>query len=1243
MKRNWCPPRFAVAALAAAVLFCSLPGLAQEPAAAPAPDEPAAEELREQSIYIPYEKLRKVFEQHGRGVFLPYEQFQDLWDAARKQTTPPAEAQPPLAAVITGSENEARVAEDVVEVKARLTIELLSEGWHEVPLRLSDAAITRAPLDDAPARLIGGQGEGYRLLIEKKGKQPEEHTLELEYAKAIQRTPGQNRVSFQAPRAPISRWRVTIPQAGVKVNIQPLLAATEVPAAAAPGPGAEAAEPAAPEQTVVLAFVGAAPVVGIEWTPKSEGAAGLEALASVQAEQRVWFTEGATRTRTRLDYAISRAELSSLRIEVPADQRVVNVADANVRQWTVEEPAADAKTKEITVQLFEPAKGSQQVFVDLEQFAADAEKRLVHVPVVKAVGVGHQQGELVIHVDEGLRAEVEDSTGLLQVDAGDLSESLSQESWAFSYRYASALFALTLAVEKLEPQIVTDSLVAAYLEPERLSVDTLTVYTIRQAGVFRLDLDVPAGFEVVDVVGREGAGAAAAVVDGYHLEGSEEPKAPDDEGDAPADDAAPAAAEAEGEANGKAEPADTRRLVVNLSRKAFGRVALVVLLTKELDEPGLRSPEAEPAALAAAVPTVAGPIQRAMGRLVVYAPESLRITPEKSDSLRTVTFREALEGMPPTREQPPDELRPVLAFGYTQAPGKLALSVERRRPKVTMRQLLVARIDSGVIKYEATFHYQVRYSGVESLLLDVPKDVDANLPSDSPLRHEQVEPGPNDPPLPTGYVRWELTGESELLGEGDFKLSWETPIEGLDVGQSKDLSVPRLLPAGVDRAWGQIVLAKAETLDIEVKKKSDSLLYIDPQTDLVATVPGAARALEFQDDWDELTITLTHYKLEEVKHTCIELGVVRAVATRGGTVAVQGLYRVRSAQQQLQVAFPNGASFDTSPVRIGGRRVPLQTLAGDYFVPLVDSSAEESFLLELRYTIEGSGSRLDVPWFPEDPAVLKLYLAAYLPDEWALLGSGGPWTPMFEWRKGDGWRPEPVAWADPEKRRRINAERLIAEVVSGINDVASNPAETFRTDGTEYLFSTLHPEKPPGGSLRLRSVDDRVLSAIVFALVALGGLVLLPVGISGRAMATGSLVALLVLGGVFLPTLTLQILDVTFLAAICLVLVLWVVWFFWRTLPQLRARPAAVPVEPPPAPHRPVPPPESFTRPSEHGHELKNDAPPSGESPPAEPRPADPGPEPEPGHPTEGAPPARKARPKDEPPTDQDEGGQHDA
>ena len=179
-------------------------------------------------------------------------------------------------------------------MKAKLKIEVLAEGWNEIPLRLADAAITAATLDGKPARIVGEPGQDYQLLVEKKGKEPEPMELALEYARAISRMPGQNSVSFQAPQAPVSRWRVVIPQAGVKVNLQPLIAATEVPAEKKPD-GRQAAKKT-PDETVVLAFVGAAPMVRIDWTPKAEGATGLAALASVQAEQQVWITEGVVRT-----------------------------------------------------------------------------------------------------------------------------------------------------------------------------------------------------------------------------------------------------------------------------------------------------------------------------------------------------------------------------------------------------------------------------------------------------------------------------------------------------------------------------------------------------------------------------------------------------------------------------------------------------------------------------------------------------------------------------------------------------------------------------------------------------------------------------------------------------------------------------------------------------------------------------------------------------------------------------------
>ena len=255
------------------------------------------------------------------------------------------------------------------------------------------------------ARLLAGGEHGYRLLVENSDEKSRILTLSLVYAKGITRTPGRNSVVFPAPQAPVNRWKVRIPEAGVKVDIQPMIAATEVEAEPAADPSetpsekADEAKNPPSQETVILAFVGAAPEVRIAWTPKAEGATGLAALASVQAEQQVFIEEGVTRTRTQFVYAISRAELNRLEIAVPNDQKVVNVFDANVRQWSVEKAGDRQK---ITVQLFEPAKSSQNVLIELERFhtssesaqteATDAGTRRLAVPVVEAVGVGRQQG-----------------------------------------------------------------------------------------------------------------------------------------------------------------------------------------------------------------------------------------------------------------------------------------------------------------------------------------------------------------------------------------------------------------------------------------------------------------------------------------------------------------------------------------------------------------------------------------------------------------------------------------------------------------------------------------------------------------------------------------------------------------------------------------------------------------------------------------------------------------------------------
>ncbi|MFH1417836.1 MAG: hypothetical protein ABII12_06065 [Planctomycetota bacterium] len=1079
------------------------------------PPEPgehgAAQEkaVTEQSIYIPYTKLRSVFEKEGRGVFLPYEEFQELWRAARDNMRLPPDDEPPVSALITEARNEATVLKDVVRVSSELKIEVLAEGWSEIPLRLADAAITRAVLDGKPARIVFEPGVGHKLLVERKDRQAGVLALSLEYVKAFTKSPGQNGVSFEAPQAPVSRWRIHIPEAGVKVSIRPLIAATEVPEDDQPGEQ--------PARTVVLAFVGAAPTVRIDWTPKSEGATGLEALANVQSEQQVTVDEGVTRTRSRLHYDISRAELSRLLIELPATHKIVNVFDPNIRQWSVETVEG---CQRITADLFEPAKKTQDVTVELEKFtkpkaesgelegladeptgereaALPGGREELQVPVIRALGVGRQQGVVVVEVAAGLRAEVTRHTGLMQVDTTDLPASLAKGGWAFSYRYVSLPFDFSLRVEQVQPRITADSLVVANLQPEQLTLDMVVVCSIERAGVFRLELDIPAGYEVRHVRGCEAAGAEPAQVDTHYLEGDAK-----------------------------------THLVVNLSRKALGRVALAVQFQRRLAEPDLLSPTGKTAELQLDIPRVTRTtVERSVGRLLVRAPESLRVNPHELEGLRSISFKEAAEGLAPLRDD--RGARPVLAYAYTQEDVRLTLAVERRKPHVTARQLLKVQVEAGVMEYAATFFYEIRYSGVKSLRVDLPADLAGEIRNETPnVREKEIEPPPED--LPEGYVAWSLAGETEFSGNVTIRLAWEEKIEKLDVGRTIERTIPHLRPAAVDRAWGQIVLAKAETIDVQATGEPRGIRPIDPQHDLMAgaDAAGGALAFEFHDDW-VLDVTATRYQLEEVKRTSIERAVIQMVVTRSGQTSVRALYRMRSARQRLAVELPENVDFDNEPLRINGRPVPLER--GDkheFFIPLSGQDADAVFLLELRYSVEGGGTRLECPVFSSEPAIQKVYLYAYLPEELAYLGWTGPWTDEQGWQ----WGPILDSWSFPKR----GSGRLIDWVSHGLK-VAENPAGTFHTDGHPYLFSTLRPPQGGEGALRLFTMDEDWLTVLVLAPVILVGVFLLRKRATARWLAAGTFVVLLVLASIFIPTFVAQIVDDKLLCAVLVVLVAWMI------------------------------------------------------------------------------------------------------
>jgi hypothetical protein len=436
--------------------------------------------------------------------------------------------------------------------------------------------------------------------------------------------------------------------------------------------------------------------------------------------------------------------------------------------------------------------------------------------------------------------------------------------------------------------------------------------------------------------------------------------------------------------------------------------------------------------------------------------------------------------------------------------------------------------------------YDIRYSGVKAVRLDVPADLAGKIQITTPgIRKQAIEPAPAD--LTKGYVAWSLAAERDLFGERKIEFSWQTPLGRLATGARVPLSIPKLRPMNVDRAWGQIVLAKAETIDLRDEEDPQSPRPIDPQHDLMpgSALADAALAFEFHDDNWVLKLDAVRYQLEEIKHTSIERALLRMVVTRAEKIAVQALYRMRSAEQRLAVELPDKAEMDVLP-RINGRSVTLEKEDnGPYFIPLVDCKPDEPFLLELRYKVPGNGSRLAYPDFPDPaPAVQEVDLAVYLPQEWVLLGKGGPWTEQF----GGTWTGQlgfSNASAVPEAKNLQDREQQMRGAFKSVS------LTDFPVDGRVYLFSALQPAPSKDGALRLTTIRENLLNGLLFTVITVAGVLLLPTRAGTRAVAVGMLIIGLVLCGVFLPLFARQILGGPLAAAIFVVLVIWTTVFAW--------------------------------------------------------------------------------------------------
>ncbi|MDR1492667.1 MAG: hypothetical protein LBT05_08090 [Planctomycetaceae bacterium] len=1095
--------------------------------------KPVAVIEKEQTVYVPYEKLKNAFESEGRGVFLPYAEFRKLWDAAKELEKPKPVAEPqksPIAALITATENQAKINGDLVEVTATVKFDLLEPGWRQLPLQLQGAAIIEAKIGNEPAKIIGNHEQGYQLLVERKKDSPVHYELILKYAKTYEKSPGRNFVSFRVPQAPLSRWEFHVPDAGVKVDFVPMIAATEI--------SAEKSENKTKE-TIFQAFAGSAPNVQIGWTPKSEGATGLAVLANVQSQHLVAIEEGVVRNRVTLNYVISRAQLDKLTVEVPDDQKIVGVADDNVRSWKISQ---GNKTQVIQVELFEPAKTRQTLLIDMEKFVPVSDVFSLNVPRIHVVGVGGRQGILAVDASPGLAVEQKKSSGLIQIDPAELPQMLKIRDGGFAYRLSAPAYDLELNIEKEQPRIFAKTQTNVTLLPTgSYNVVMQNVYRIEKAGVFQLFYDIPDEYQVqsvsrVNITNNPFAATRSVqsqpqedsqanvsfnnniAIDGYQLS------------DLPTQEGKP----------------KMKRLTVNLARKAIGIFSVNVTLSKSETVKELYAETEKNVDLKIIAPVItAEGIEHKEGIFILYAPNNLRVTPTGFSGMQNVPFDQLSEKW---ITGPLSNTPALLAYVFANEQPELSLQAMKRTPQVTIKQLLSSRIDDGVIRFTDKISYNVLYSGVKSLRIDVPKEIAKDLRNQSKeFRDTILSPQPED--VAEGYEAWNFAKDVNLIGNGTITLTWEKQIPQLLDGGNVDITIPRLIPQDVFRSWGQILLSKAETVDISASDKNEGLRQIDPQHDVDANdrIQDAAYAFEFHNDWN-LSLLATRYQLQEVKRASVEYGVIRTVLTRANTISVQALYRIQSVKQRLPIVLPPDSQFDTEP-RINGKPVTLETdAAKQYLIPLTATTPDKPFLLELRYTQKKENVRsernrwkeketISIPVFPDEPAVQHLYVAVYLPEEYALASYRGNVSKNFGSSYFFNDRNEAHVFNTP------SVETLVNEAQKGTPQ--NHSWQDFPVGGTPYLFSTVQPDKQTPELLQIVLRKTAAVNAFIFLLALTGGIALTFYPWRIRGIAVFGLAALYALLAFAAPTpMTLVVAMSGLRWAIGLTILVWIAYLF---------------------------------------------------------------------------------------------------
>ncbi len=682
--------------------------------------------------------------------------------------------------------------------------------------------------------------------------------------------------------------------------------------------------------------------VKITARPRLRDAAAEETRFFAETHQVFLPASGVVTGRHRIEVRPAQGRVDSLRVLVPGDLTVAGVSGGAAGSWRF-----DADAGELLVAI-EPARESAfHILVETERGTGAPPADLTFAPLRVPDAAG-DVGLLAVAFGGDTRPENVVPEGLSRVNPEDPGPDLLPRDDGApaavvrdAFRYGEGEASLALRVAPVAPELRSEIRQLVSLGEDRLLVTADVEVEITRAGVFQIDLEIPAALEVESVTGPalgHWSESAAATGD-------------DDD--------------------------DRRKIHLHLAGRSIGRQVFAITLAGQ--------PPTGEAADRWSVPRVStAGAARETGVLTVVPDRGFQIRVEDRDNLSQIDPRE-LAGA--DHEPARAAARPgALAWRMLQADWALELAIDRLDPWVTATVFQDATLREGQISERLAIIWNIENAAIRAARVRLPgldEAAASTVRATGPAVADLVritDDGETD--------LWEIRFQRGIAGETTAEIEFQR-LTGDDAATAT--LFPARLP-GARHTTTYVAARAGGRLDLDASDPPSGWQRADWA--VIRTALGRRAgdtpprfAFRVADADEPLTLALRRHELAGVRRLRVTRGTLTTLlAPDGASLTAVSLEMAATSQSTLRMRLPEGAELFN--VSVNDEGAPL-VREGDAWMFHVSPPPDPSQPAEVRFVFAGppEGGRLDGPVL--DVPMENLRWHVRVPDGWRLAGHRG--------------------------------------------------------------------------------------------------------------------------------------------------------------------------------------------------------------------------------------------------------------